>query len=216
MHRRRQHTPDASQPDRAVDQDRIYFGGQSPDYSVVGTTGAEVDGPGEVNADAEATKNYEGAGGVPMGSTLRRPASPPPRGGSDVWSATVTRCRATHTRCPTLLPAHQRLRSGRQDQDLHQDRRVARGVQSSTALLAAAAGAGGSAASFAGWCSVSGRPCSRSPWACWPRTSSHWCGGSRPLRRPPARCLQRVRRPPHQCPPVHHQRQCLLGGRGPM
>jgi len=55
-----------------IDQDRIYFGQQSPDYSVVGTTQAEVDGPSEVNADAEATNRYDGAGGVAMGSTLRR------------------------------------------------------------------------------------------------------------------------------------------------
>ena len=72
-------------------EDRVYFGEQSPDYSVVGrgegeeaveldlrrsTTAAEpVEGEDEEPAAAEGsegTTTYDGAGGVPVGSTFRQ------------------------------------------------------------------------------------------------------------------------------------------------
>jgi uncharacterized protein len=73
-------------------EDRVYFGEQSPDYSVVGrgegedaveldlqrsTTAAPEDGAGEDDEPAaaegsEGTTTYDGAGGVPVGSTFRQ------------------------------------------------------------------------------------------------------------------------------------------------
>jgi uncharacterized protein len=72
-------------------EDRVYFGEQSPDYSVVGrgegedgveldlrrsTTATPVDGnPDDVTAAAEGsegTTTYDGAGGVPVGNTFRQ------------------------------------------------------------------------------------------------------------------------------------------------
>jgi len=55
-----------------ISQDRIYFGEQAPDYSVVDTKQAEIDGPSQTNSTAEQTNRYDGSGGVPMGSTFRK------------------------------------------------------------------------------------------------------------------------------------------------
>ncbi|HEU5037725.1 MAG TPA: UPF0182 family protein [Nocardioides sp.] len=59
---------------------RVYFGEQSPDYSIVGTApgaqSVELDlptneGPGN-DTDTDRTTTYTGSGGVPMGSTFRQ------------------------------------------------------------------------------------------------------------------------------------------------
>ena len=52
-------------------QSRIYFGEQSPAYSVVHTKQREVDGPGE-RGQEQATNTYDGSGGVSIGSRFRR------------------------------------------------------------------------------------------------------------------------------------------------
>ncbi|WP_131784944.1 UPF0182 family membrane protein [Protofrankia symbiont of Coriaria ruscifolia] len=54
-----------------VQESRIYFGEMSPDYSIVGTRQAEIDGPGATSG-SQATTSYDGDGGVSIGSTLRR------------------------------------------------------------------------------------------------------------------------------------------------
>ncbi len=55
---------------------RVYFGEESPSYSVVGApTGAaprEFDYPDDAGAGGRQSNTYAGAGGVPMGSTLRQ------------------------------------------------------------------------------------------------------------------------------------------------
>jgi uncharacterized membrane protein (UPF0182 family) len=59
----------------AIDQDRIYFGEDSPKYSVVDTKQAEIDGPasGKSSSDNDyITNRYDGPGGVPIGSTFDR------------------------------------------------------------------------------------------------------------------------------------------------
>jgi uncharacterized membrane protein (UPF0182 family) len=52
-------------------QPRIYFGEQSPDYSIVSTNQQEIDGPGAGTA-SQASNSYDGKGGVSVGSTFRR------------------------------------------------------------------------------------------------------------------------------------------------
>ncbi|KLL11752.1 MULTISPECIES: UPF0182 family protein [Protofrankia] len=54
-----------------VRESRVYFGEMSPDYSIVGTRQAEIDGPGDA-AGSQATTSYDGSGGVSIGSTFRR------------------------------------------------------------------------------------------------------------------------------------------------
>ncbi|WP_131745544.1 UPF0182 family protein [Frankia sp. Cppng1_Ct_nod] len=54
-----------------VKESRIYFGEMSPDYSIVGTRQAEIDGPG-ATPDSQVTTSYDGQGGVSIGSTFRR------------------------------------------------------------------------------------------------------------------------------------------------
>ncbi|WP_101833024.1 UPF0182 family protein, partial [Frankia canadensis] len=53
-----------------VRENRVYFGELSPNYSVVGTRQAEIDGLGPGNT--QATTTYTGDGGVSIGSTFRR------------------------------------------------------------------------------------------------------------------------------------------------
>jgi uncharacterized membrane protein (UPF0182 family) len=54
-----------------VAESRIYFGELSPDYSIVGTRQAEIDGPG-ATPNTESTTHYTGTGGVPIGSVFNR------------------------------------------------------------------------------------------------------------------------------------------------
>ena len=56
-------------------QDDIYFGEQSPNYSIVDTKQAEIDGPSgtnSANGDDQKTNHYSGTGGVSVGSTFDR------------------------------------------------------------------------------------------------------------------------------------------------
>ncbi len=56
-----------------ISQDRIYFGEQSPNYSVVDTKQAEIDGPSgnnSVTGSDQQTNRYDGTGGVSIGSTF--------------------------------------------------------------------------------------------------------------------------------------------------
>ncbi len=55
-----------------ITQDRIYFGEQSPNYSIVNTKQAEIDGPSTSDSNAQQTNRYDGSGGVSIGSTFRR------------------------------------------------------------------------------------------------------------------------------------------------
>jgi uncharacterized membrane protein (UPF0182 family) len=59
-----------------ITQDDIYFGEQSPNYSIVDTKQAEIDGPsgsGSTSSTADQkTNRYTGTGGVPIGSTFNR------------------------------------------------------------------------------------------------------------------------------------------------
>jgi uncharacterized membrane protein (UPF0182 family) len=55
-----------------INQDRIYFGEQSPDYSVVSTKQQEIDGPSGTDQNGQATNRYDGSGGVSIGSSFRR------------------------------------------------------------------------------------------------------------------------------------------------
>jgi uncharacterized membrane protein (UPF0182 family) len=53
-----------------IDQPRIYFGEDSPTYSVVGTKQPEIDGPGA--GDDSATFTYDGSGGVELSGVVRK------------------------------------------------------------------------------------------------------------------------------------------------
>jgi uncharacterized membrane protein (UPF0182 family) len=59
-----------------VDQPRIYYGEQSTEYAIVGQTdkskNVEFDRPQEGNNNAEELYTYDGTGGVPIGSFMRR------------------------------------------------------------------------------------------------------------------------------------------------
>ncbi|WP_213008482.1 UPF0182 family membrane protein [Paractinoplanes toevensis] len=59
-----------------VEQPRIYYGEQSTEYAIVGQTDknkkVEFDRPQESNNNAEELYTYDGKGGVPVGSFLRR------------------------------------------------------------------------------------------------------------------------------------------------
>ncbi|MDP9408181.1 MAG: UPF0182 family protein, partial [Actinomycetota bacterium] len=58
--------------DLPIEESRIYFGEQSPEYSVVNTDQAEIDGPAAPGAEEEATSRYEGDGGVQMSNLFRK------------------------------------------------------------------------------------------------------------------------------------------------
>ena len=58
--------------DLDIGESRIYFGEQSPEYSVVNTDQAEIDGPAAPGAEEEATSRYEGDGGVQMSNIFRK------------------------------------------------------------------------------------------------------------------------------------------------
>ena len=57
-------------------QPRVYFGENSPAYSIVGapstSTPVELDYPDDNSATGQATNTYQGSGGVPMGSLFGR------------------------------------------------------------------------------------------------------------------------------------------------
>lgn len=59
-----------------IKQPRVYFGEQSPDYSIVGApTGAapkELDYPDDKSANGQKNNTYAGKGGVPVGSLFQR------------------------------------------------------------------------------------------------------------------------------------------------
>jgi uncharacterized membrane protein (UPF0182 family) len=56
-----------------ITQDRIYFGEDSPDYSIVDTKQAEIDGPSSGSSGTDQqTNRYDGTGGVSIGSTFNR------------------------------------------------------------------------------------------------------------------------------------------------
>jgi uncharacterized membrane protein (UPF0182 family) len=59
-----------------ITQDRIYYGEDSPNYSIVDTKQAEIDGPSGAegtNSDQDQlTNRYDGTGGVSVGSTFNR------------------------------------------------------------------------------------------------------------------------------------------------
>ena len=50
---------------------QIYYGEQSPDYSIVDTKQAEIDGPGN-DKDNQATTHYAGPGGIKLDSGFRK------------------------------------------------------------------------------------------------------------------------------------------------
>jgi uncharacterized membrane protein (UPF0182 family) len=59
----------------AISQDDIYFGEQSPNYSIVDTKQSEIDGPSganTANGNDQKTNHYNGSGGVSVGSTFDR------------------------------------------------------------------------------------------------------------------------------------------------
>ncbi len=55
----------------AVDHSQIYYGEKSPDYSIVDTKQAEIDGPGG-DTSSQATITYSGSGGVKLDSGFRK------------------------------------------------------------------------------------------------------------------------------------------------
>jgi uncharacterized membrane protein (UPF0182 family) len=63
--------PDNGPSPIRIDQPRIYYGEQSPDYSIVNTTQAEIDGPAG-KTDAQATNHYDGKGGIKLNSVARK------------------------------------------------------------------------------------------------------------------------------------------------
>ncbi|WP_322743582.1 UPF0182 family membrane protein [Vasconcelosia minhoensis] len=64
-----QDIPPASTVDLSVDQPRLYYGEETDHYIFTGTTTQEFDYP---QGDQNALNNYDGEGGVPMGSFWRR------------------------------------------------------------------------------------------------------------------------------------------------
>ena len=56
----------------ALDRTQIYFGERSPEYSIVNTKQAEIDGPGGNDSDDERTIHYDGSGGVKLDSGFRK------------------------------------------------------------------------------------------------------------------------------------------------
>ena len=54
-----------------IDKPQVYYGEQSPDYSIVDTKQGEIDGPAG-GQDAQATTNYDGPGGIKLNSGFRK------------------------------------------------------------------------------------------------------------------------------------------------
>ncbi len=57
--------------DFTLERTQVYYGEQSPGYSIVDTKQAEIDGPG-TSTSAEATVHYNGPGGVKLDNGFRR------------------------------------------------------------------------------------------------------------------------------------------------
>lgn len=59
-----------------IKQPRVYFGEQSPEYSIVGSDGTagplELDYPDDKSANGQTNNTYSGAGGVAVGNMLQR------------------------------------------------------------------------------------------------------------------------------------------------
>ena len=59
-----------------IEQPRVYFGEQSPEYSIVGSDGSagplELDYPDDKSANGQTNNTYSGLGGVPVGNILQR------------------------------------------------------------------------------------------------------------------------------------------------
>ena len=55
----------------AMTDPQVYYGEQSPSYSIVNTTQPEIDGPGGVKTD-QATVHYTGSGGVKLDSGFKK------------------------------------------------------------------------------------------------------------------------------------------------
>lgn len=59
-----------------IEQPRVYFGEQSPEYSIVGSDGTagplELDYPDDKSANGQTNNTYDGAGGVAVGNILQR------------------------------------------------------------------------------------------------------------------------------------------------
>ncbi len=71
----RREEPSRHRARSAITQDDIYFGEQSPSYSIVDTKQAEIDGPSgsnTANGNDQKTNHYSGTGGVSVGSTFDR------------------------------------------------------------------------------------------------------------------------------------------------
>lgn len=66
-----QDIPPQSKVDLTVEQSAVYYGEETSSYIFTGATTEEFDYP---QGDENATTRYDGAGGVPMGSWLRRAA----------------------------------------------------------------------------------------------------------------------------------------------
>lgn len=63
--------PQTGPAELAVDHSQIYYGENSPDYSIVDTKQPEIDGPGG-DTSSQATTTYAGPGGVKLNSGLRK------------------------------------------------------------------------------------------------------------------------------------------------
>jgi uncharacterized membrane protein (UPF0182 family) len=57
--------------DLTIDHPQVYYGENSPSYSIVDTKQPEIDGPGTARTD-EATTHYDGPGGVKLDSGFRK------------------------------------------------------------------------------------------------------------------------------------------------
>lgn len=59
--------------DLGIEQPRIYFGEQSPSYSIVGgASGIELDYPDDTSPSGQQNTTYTGKGGVPVGSLVNK------------------------------------------------------------------------------------------------------------------------------------------------
>jgi uncharacterized membrane protein (UPF0182 family) len=61
----------APPPAFALDKPQVYYGEQSPDYSIVDTKQGEIDGPGN-DKDNQATVHYDGPGGIKLDSGFKK------------------------------------------------------------------------------------------------------------------------------------------------
>ncbi len=66
--------PNDISPNKAftVDKSQIYYGEQSPTYSIVNTKQKEIDGPSADDKTDQATSQYEGSGGIKLNTGFRK------------------------------------------------------------------------------------------------------------------------------------------------